>query len=239
MNLTLLDSLLTANGFTRSPAPLSFPVVIHGVPGCGKSTLIRRLLSEREVEARTAGAPYGSTLFSKGVLTFSATEAISAATRILDEYQHVTREDTLNFNILFGDPFQGTFRLEPHYIKKVSHRVPDPICSFLTHEGFDISGVRPGRLVRCHPYEFDLSDVLAQPHQFIHLGLISQQLANSHQIPSSCITEVAGLEFDNVVVLYHSSEKIARPDLFYVACTRSKFSLTLLADEFHELQTTT
>lgn len=235
MKITDLDSLLTSSGFSRTAQPLTLPIIVHGVPGCGKSTLIKSLLPNPFVQARTCGPPYGRTLLTPGVTAFKHSEQLHAPVRILDEYQH---QETLptEFNALFGDPFQGSLHAAPHYYKERSHRVPKPVAEFLAGRDYQISSELPGRLTTASPFGVNPDLFLDAPCR-LHLGPISQELTESHSLPTLCPKAVAGLEFDKVVLIYHSSETTDR-ESFYIACTRCSDHLILLSDEFHELQTT-
>lgn len=239
MKLNELDFLLTSQGFERTNYPLSFPLVVHGVPGCGKSTLIKTLLVDTNTAARTCGTPYGTTLQHPGVLaTRDHPIAPSIDRRILDEYQLADTRSISAFNVLFGDPYQGPFRLPPHYCKSLSHRVPKPVCEFLRTRGFDITGERSGRVTTANPYSPELNNTDWLKHTILHLGPASAALTHSHAICSRSPAEVQGLEFENTTVVYHSSEKTQTVP-FYVCCTRSSQSLTLISDEFHEFHTST
>lgn len=239
MKLNELDLLLTSQGFERTNYPLSFPLVIHGVPGCGKSTIIKTLLADINTTARTCGTAYGATLQHSGVLPVQDHPvAPSIDRRILDEYQLADTRIIATFNVLFGDPYQGHFRLPPHYVKSLSHRVPQVVCKFLQTRGFDITGERTGRLTTANPYSPQLKTTDWLQHTILHLGPASAALTHSHAICSRGPTEVQGLEFEQVAVVYHSSEK-AQAVAFYVGCTRSSNSLTLISDEFHEFHSST
>lgn len=239
MKLNELDFLLTSQGFKRTNYPLSFPLVIHGVPGCGKSTIIKTLLADINTTARTCGSPYGHTLQHPGVLPVqSHPVAPSTDRRILDEYQLADSGTTSAFNVLFGDPYQGHFRLSPHYTKTLSHRVPQVVCDFLRTRGFDIAGERSGKLTTANPYSPELNNTDWLKHTILHLGHASAALTHSHAICSRGPSEVRGLEFEHTTVVYHSSER-SQAIPFYVCCTRASQSLTLISDEFHEFHTST
>lgn len=235
MKITDLDSLLTLSGFKRTEVPFTLPLIVHGVPGCGKSTFIRSLLTNIHVQARTCGPPYGRSLLTPGVTPYQSQELLQSPIRILDEYQHLGAIPA-EFNVLFGDPFQGQLQAEPHYFKEYSHRVPKPIATFLSQRDYQISSELPGTLLTASPFSCDQHTFL-DSHCILHLGPISKELAENHYLPTRCPKEVAGLEFNKVTLIYHSSELSDRSS-FYIACTRSSQTLILLSDEFHELQTT-
>jgi len=238
MNLTQLEIELTAAGFQRTQQPFNFPVVVHGVPGCGKSTFIKRTLAQPSAIARTCGPAYGDNLATEGVRTHCPLENLTQSLRILDEYQLGDLSTTRKYNLLFGDPYQGHFRLTPHFIKTVSHRVPKPITEFLRSRGFDLESNVPGLLITTPPFYSDAATQVSNSDKILHLGDISRQLCHSHQVQSLCPSELAGLEFQNISLIYHSTE-LQNKIGFYVACTRTRNTLCLVSDQFNEFHTTT
>lgn len=236
MIITDLHPVLLSSGFKRTSQAFTLPLIIHGVPGCGKSTFIKSLLSNADVQARTIGPPYGRSLTTAGVTTYQPHEHLTCSIRILDEYQHLPEAPTA-FNVLVGDPFQGVQQLNPHYFKELSHRVPRPITSFLTSRDYQISGELPGKLVTSSPFSCP-AELFLESDCILHLGPVSRDLTQQHSLATKCPKEVVGLEFDKVALIYHSSELQNRSD-FYIACTRAKQQLFLLSDQFHELQTAT
>lgn len=235
MNLTDLYSSLLSAGFHRTNNSTLIPIVIHGVPGCGKSTLIKQIVEKGDVEAYTLGAAYGDTLTHAGVRHLTDKPAASTARlRILDEYQLGPPGKLLGFNVLFGDPYQGPLRLPAHFVKRESHRVPRVIADHLRNAlNFELTGRTEGVLVtRGTSIDSPIEGVI------FHLGKVSKQLTHSHGLCSLHPTEASGLEFPEVTLVYHSSELKER-DFFYIAATRAKNKLTLISDTFHELQTST
>lgn len=231
----IVDAFLQA-GFSKTTTPASLPLICHGVPGCGKSTVIRGLLTLPDVAARTCGQPYGATLVTAGVLPADPSNLPRARHRILDEYQLADAALIDHFTILVGDPFQGPLRKEPHLVKATSHRVPRPVCDWLRAQDFQILGTTPGRLDTSSPYTLP-KDSAALRATVIHLGQASAKLASSHRLPSICVSQAQGLEWEHVTLIAHSSEFRDRVGL-YVAATRACTTLTVLSDKFHEFCST-
>lgn len=232
MKIALLTQLLTNSGFERTTQTLEEPIVVHGVPGCGKSTLIKDLLNHHSTIAYTLGVPYGRSLAHAGVRHYSQVDRKfrDFETRVLDEYQLGEGEEFKNFTVVFGDPFQGTFQLTAHFTKRVSHRVPRQICQFLRTYHYDIIGEREGELN--FPPIF-ASNARGPIGEVIHLGPISRQLTRAFGICSKSPKEVQGLEFNKVTLVYHSSELQSNRELFFVAVTRTNYLLNVLTDVAH------
>ncbi|QED44452.1 TGB1 [Garlic virus H] len=233
MKTSVLIQLLSNSGFQRTTAPFDEALVIHGVPGCGKSSLIKSLINHQSVIAYTLGAPYGKTLAHPGVQRLThASPTSEAETRILDEYQLGSEEDLKQFNVLVGDPFQGHSTRCAHFIKNVSHRVPRPVCVFLNSLGYDIQSDVEGTLK--HLPVFD-SYGRGPKGVVIHLGPVSCQLTQTYRIPSKTPLEVQGLEFEEVTLVYHSSELPVNSENFFIAATRASSRLNIITDRPHSI----
>nr|AEV51806.1 TGB1 [Garlic virus B] len=229
MKTSLLIQLLTNCGFQRTTVPLEELIVIHGVPGCGKSTLIKTLITHQSVVAYTLGIPYGKTLAHPGIQRPTNILGIQEAeTRILDEYQLGSKVDLEPFNVLIGDPFQGHSTYRAHFVKTFSHRVPRPVCEFLNSLGYDIQGDREGNLEFVPVFQ---NNSKGPKGVVIHLGPISCQLTRIHRVPSKTPSEVQGLEFKEVTLVFHSNELPGNSEAFFIAATRANECLNIITDQ--------
>jgi hypothetical protein len=224
MSISAIIDIVNKSHFVPCYPCNQLPLVINGVPGSGKSTLLKGLLDLHNVRIYTAGTPYGRSLKTEGALPLSEFTGRASHLCILDEYQLASDKELEPFQVLVGDPFQGATHRRPHFIAITSFRVPKAICEHLKSRDFQIEGDKEGELVKGSPFTTAVEGTL------LHLGQISKDLAHSHNACSKDPTEVQGLEFDTVTLLYHSSELVNRVG-FYVACTRACKRLLLLSDE--------
>ncbi|WVN62090.1 TGB1 [Rehmannia allexivirus] len=228
MKTNLFELHLAAAGFQRTNLPLSRPIVVHGVPGCGKSTLLIQLLADPNVRVYTCGVPTGACLAHPGIsdqLPSSPPPADQFV--ILDEYQLAAEQQLDTFHAVLGDPFQGPLSRRAHFTKSYSHRVPRPVAELLTAFDFTIQSDVEGQVEAVRVHSGNEAAFLTPT--CLHLGAISRDLAHSHGICSKAPREVQGREFEEVTVIFHSSELANRVDLF-VAFTRARRRLVLLSD---------
>ena len=118
MELDYLIKLLNFNGFTRTSRPFSLPLVIHGVAGCGKSTIISKV--------SCAYPSLVSASFSPQLLDADSgrrqVPVAGSAVDLLDEYLAGPNPPVRLAK--FCDPLQYDCQLpeEPHYKALHSYR---------------------------------------------------------------------------------------------------------------------
>lgn len=201
---------------------LKFPVVVHSVPGSGKSSLIRELISEDEsFVAFTAGVPDSPNLTGRYIKPYSPGCAVQGKINILDEYLSVS--DISGFDVLFSDPYQNiSIPREAHFIRTKTCRFGANTCKYLQSFGFDIYSDRVDAVVIGSPFELDVEGVL------ICFGKEAVDLAVAHNSDFKLPCEVRGSTF-NVVTLLKSRDPTSEDKhWFYIAATRHRSKLIIM-----------
>nr|QJZ28434.1 hypothetical protein 2 [Chrysanthemum indicum carlavirus] len=148
--------ILSDFGFTRLSSSLHLPIIVHCVPGAGKSSCIRALLkADSRFVAYTLGAPDPCNLDGLCIKAFTGfTDPKSF--NILDEYTRFSG-DTSNFFALFGDPVQNPPRTlhRAHFKSTISKRFGKCTAQFLRGLGFEVESTKEDLVSIRGLYDFD------------------------------------------------------------------------------------
>nr|AHJ80325.1 triple gene block protein 1 [Cherry rusty mottle associated virus] len=213
--------LLDAN-FTRTEFSLSFPIVVHGVPGCGKSTFVKRLLDCEDFHAQSYGVVKPTNLAGRGVE--KALQPLQSGFNVLDEY--LSGPSYEGFDLLLSDPYQN-FRkpLTAHFINSFTYRFGHSVCKYLNLLGFEISSKKEEdtELILGKIFEGEIRG------EVICFEKEVQELLDNHSAKHHHPCNLRGAEFEHVTFISAHSDlqEIVGPDL-YVALTRASKSLTIL-----------
>lgn len=217
-----LVKALSAFEFIGVFSVLRFPVVVHSVPGSGKSSLIRELIAEDEsFAAFTAGVPDSPNLTGRYIKPYSPGCAVQGKVNILDEYLSV--QDISGFDVLFSDPHQNTcIPREAHFIKSKTCRFGASTCKYLIPFGFSICSDLSDEVVIGSPFELDVEGVL------ICFGKDAVDLAVAHKSDFKLPCEVRGSTFDVVTLLKSRDPTPEDKHWFYIAATRHRRKLIIM-----------
>lgn len=216
-------------GFSRTINPISRPVVIHSVAGAGKSTLIRKIISEvPNSQAFTLALEDNPNLSGNRIRKLGIGEIDEGKINILDEYL-LQEVDLSKFDFVFADPCQITKGqpLPAHYIKDKTERVPAQICEFLSEHGLhSIKGEKSGSLSVSEFFgPIPTGQILCyQKEVFDYL--------QSYSIRAKFPCEVQGKEFETVTLFITGDPKIEAKCLeFYCCATRATSTLNIRAHQ--------
>lgn len=215
-----LKQLIEEFGFVSTGVAISDRIVIHGVAGCGKSTLTKELLKDNSFNVVN---PLSKEEFDitghcikKDLVTFES------KINVLDEYLSVNCYQ--GFQVLLADPFQyKKIPLQANYIKRKSHRLSKELVPILQGIGVQIEAEKEGlTIVKGSAYEFEPKGIIVSTESEV-IEYVQKHGIEIHQ--PHC---VQGQEFD-IVTVYHNQElkSLERSEL-YVALTRVKNELRLL-----------
>nr|UTM72624.1 triple gene block protein 2 [Banmivirus BanMMV] len=215
-----LKQLILNSGFLETGHPVIDRIVIHGVAGCGKSTLTRELLKDENFNI--VNTLSDSCFNLEGQLIKKELTTLKNKINILDEYLSVDNHE--GFQILLADPFQ--YKKIPylaHYIKKESHRLKKELIPILTEIGIEVE-TREGGLSIIHGSAYDIEP----KGKIISIEPEVIEYVSKHGLEVHHSTCVQGQEFESVT-FYHSKDlkNLERSEL-YVALTRVKNELRIL-----------
>lgn len=219
-------------GFSRLEGSGNKCKVVLGVPGCGKSSCIRRLINlDSRFIAATFGSPDPLNVTGRRIRAVSELAVLDCAGKflLLDEFQQGDFEELKPF-ALFGDvcQFFDSTRAYPvaDWCKTVSHRVNKSTCDYLQRFGFEITSSVQGELTFGGLYEKELQGTV-----ITYCTKVSD-LLGAHRVEHYTLENCRGSEFAEVSLCLSDSE-IHKEDLakFYVCATRSRGSLLILTPD--------
>nr|WAB21233.1 triple gene block protein 2 [Banmivirus BanMMV] len=215
-----LKLLIEKNGFTATGNEIVDVIVIHGVAGCGKSTLTKELAKDKNFNIVNALSNEEFNLegqFIKKELT-----VLNDKINVLDEYLSVNCQK--GFQVLLADPFQYEKKpLLANYVKKVSHRFKKELLPILSEIGIEIEAEKEGfTVIRGSAYEIEPKGKIITTEEQV------AEYVSSHGLDICYPSCVQGQEFDTVT-FYHcrNLNELKRSEL-YVALTRVKEELLIL-----------
>nr|QIZ03194.1 triple gene block protein 1 [Grapevine virus T] len=217
-----LISALELFGFDRVSERVSYPLVIHSVPGSGKTSLIRSLIKlDGDFEAFTAGVPDTPNLEGRYIQSYSEGCASTRKLSILDEY--LTVKNWEGFEVLLSDPYQNDKSpLVASYVSRKTRRFGKSTCKYLAGYGFEVESEIEDSVIRGSPFEVRVEG------QLICFGKAAVELALSHGAEFKLPCEVRGSTFDVVTLLKSEEPSPENKHLFYVGCTRHREKLLIL-----------
>ena len=219
-------------GFSRLEGSGNKCKVVLGVPGCGKSSCIRKLINlDSRFIAATFGTPDPLNVTGRRICAVTELTTLDYAGKflLLDEFQRGDFEELKPF-ALFGDvcQFFDSTRSYPvaDWCKIVSHRVNKETCDFLRNFGFEITSSVPGKLTFGGLYENELQGIV------ITYCTEVSALLKAHCVAHYTLEDCRGSEFAETSVCL-SDSVIHREDLakFYVCATRSRGDLLILTPD--------
>lgn len=222
-------------GFSRLDGSGNKCKIVLGVPGCGKSSCIRKLINlDSRFIAATFGAPDPLNVTGRRIRAISelTTSDYTDKLLLLDEFQQGDYEEFKPF-ALFGDVCQFFDSTKPYPIadwyKVVSHRVNKNTCNFLRKFDFEITSSVPGDLTFGGLYEKELQGTV------ITFCTQVSKLLKAHGVEHHTLADCRGSEFADVTLCL-SDSVVHKKDLakFYVCATRSSKNLLILTPDASE-----
>lgn len=233
--MDVLFDTLDLCGFTRSSVRLGSPIVILAVPGAGKTSFLRRLLSiDTRFVGCTFGVPDPHGVTGRHIVDARKLSPLEEGKFLLvDEFQRGDYKVLKPYAIL-GDVAQFCLSpglvIEANWFKSSSHRVPAVVCDLLNSLGFSISSTAAGELHVLGLFEADLTGTVITYDSEVC------ELLSQHSCAHVSLEACAGSEFQEVSLLL-GGPIIAAADRskFYLAATRASKILNIFLPTVSEL----
>jgi len=228
--MDIVLSELENSGFSRIARVNRGALVVHCVPGAGKSSLIRRLLSRSTIfTAYTFGVADPVNLSGRRILPAKEYRGQGPSDFIIvDEYTEGDWE-ALNPRVIFGDPCQthtDNDSLIADFICFRTHRFGKATCALLQSFGFTIESDLEDEVIVSKAVGSEIAGEL------IVCDCEAAAFAESHGVDFKKAADVRGSTFPEVTFLtsYESIPDQLRAD-FYLCLTRHQNKLIVLTPD--------
>ncbi|QYF50248.1 MAG: TGB1 protein [Xinjiang sediment betaflexivirus 1] len=221
---------LINSGFSRVSPKGSGPLVVLGVPGCGKSSVIRQLLcSDSRFIALTFGAPDFVRADGRFVRK-ACNPGVNHEGKflLLDEFQCGDWK-SYSPDVIFGDISQVDTLIdipEVNFCKFESHRIGLSTASFLRTLGFEINSSKPDKLEFGGIFEKEPEGVVIAQNRAVCDFISGQGLEHVK------VEDYRGATYKVVTLILE--EPFISPDLragFYLSATRHSEKLVILTPD--------
>nr|QWT83585.1 triple gene block 1 protein [Passiflora latent virus]UZP17296.1 Triple gene block 1 Protein [Passiflora latent virus] len=223
--MDVLVSYLNKYKFVRLCSNITPPIIIHSVPGAGKSSLIREIIrADSRFVAYTQGRADPVSVEGVQILKQPATIPSGASFVLIDEY--VEKGLPEGVFAAFADPLQGGSGrvLRAHFIKTESHRFGKCTAQLLRELDFSVTAYGEDLVQISGIYDVDPRDTV------IYFEPEVGNLLAAHSIEAFCIEEIRGQTFESVTFVTSQSTPIDRAKAFQ-CLTRHRKSLLILCPD--------
>ncbi|ABW69735.1 triple gene block protein [Ligustrum necrotic ringspot virus] len=221
--MDVLVSVLAKYNFERLSSNISPPIVVHSVPGAGKSSLIREIIQkDSRFQAYTHGE--ADPVHLSGVRIQKYAEPLLGEFILLDEYLGGPVPDGVF--AIFADPLQGGpgRPLRAHFIKKTSHRFGKATAQLLRNLDFEVEATNDDVVQVSGLYETDPRDTI------IYCEAEIGSLLRAHNVEAYCVSEIRGKTFESVTFVTAENSPKDRA-LVFQCLTRHRKSLLILSPD--------
>jgi hypothetical protein len=220
--MDVLVDLLCKYKFERLTSHLSIPVVIHSVPGAGKTSLIRELIA---ADSRFSAYTYGKAdqpSLTGAYIRSAEGELKEQEFTVFDEY--IAGSHPPWAFAVFADPSQGGEApiLRAHFVKRESHRFGAQTASLLRKLGYDIAASGEDTVEIADLYVKDPEGIVVYHEREVG------QLLRAHGVESHCIQSIRGQTFDIVTYITAENSPISDTALSFQCLTRHRKKLLIL-----------
>ncbi|BAB56115.1 25K [Carlavirus latensaconiti] len=220
--MDVLTNLLNKYGFQRLHSKLSKPIIIHCVPGAGKSSLIRELLAtDDRFIAYTGGIADEPNLCGRWIKKWEGTAPLDRLV-LIDEYTLL--QELPDCFAAFGDPFQTNTNLvhPASFICKHSKRFGIATAALLRDLGFDITAEGDDVVQISNIYEAEPRGVVVYFEEEVGCPL------RSHCVEALHVSDIQGKTFEEVTFVTGECGPITSRVQSFQCLTRHRTFLHIL-----------
>jgi hypothetical protein len=221
--MDVLVKCLCDSGFTRLNTRLVNPVIIHCVPGAGKTTCIKKLLGlDSRFVALTAGIAEKPNLTGRWLQKFKG-QLIPDKFNLIDEYTLI-EDCPVGAFACFGDPLQSN-KSEPKpadFVCYFSHRFGSATAGLLKELGFEVEAEGQDSVQIADIYSVDPRE------QVLYFEDEVGALLCRHSLEAKHVSEVIGQTFQSVTFVTSLNNPSDHPVEVFQCITRHRSHLLIL-----------
>nr|WEY04248.1 25K protein [Potato virus M] len=223
--MDVIVDLLYKYKFERLSNKLVCPIVIHCVPGAGKSSLIRELLElDSRFCAYTAGVEDQPRLSGNWIRKWSGQQPEGKFV-VLDEYTLLTEVPPVF--ALFGDPIQSNTSAvqRADFVCSVSRRFGSATCGLLRELGWDVRSEKADLV--------QVSDIYTKEPlgKVVFFEEEVGCLLRSHGVEALSLQEITGQTFEVVTFVTSENSPVINRAAAYQCMTRHRTALHILCPD--------
>mgnify|MGYP002062225605 CR=1 FL=1 len=215
-------NLLVESSFTRHHSRLELPIVVHCVPGAGKTTLIRKLIEQdSRFVAYTAGVADQPNLSGNWIRKWEG-QVTSGKLLIIDEYTHLkTLPEAF---AVFGDPIQSGAGvvLPADFSCNISKRFGSATAGLLRELGWDVEASGQDVVQVSDIFTAEPSGVIVYFEEEVGC------LLRRHCVEAHHISEITGKTYKAVTFVTSENSPTLDPPAAFQCLTRHATSLHIL-----------
>nr|QQX32700.1 TGB1 [Helenium virus S]QQX32706.1 TGB1 [Helenium virus S] len=223
--MDVLVNLLCKYKFERLNNKLEYPIVVHCVPGAGKSSCIRELINaDSRFVAYTFGEPDPPSLTGVRIESYRGV-TVEGKFNVLDEY-NLEQADLSKFFVVFGDPIQANtiYTLRADFICRTSRRFGKCTAQFLRDLGYEVQAEGEDTVQQGGLYDVDPFDTIVYCEEEVGC------LLRRHNLEARSAAEVIGKTFESVTfVTSRDSIPVNERAIYYQCLTRHKKRLLVMS----------
>ncbi|ABV58372.1 triple gene block protein 1 [Peach chlorotic mottle virus] len=217
-------SLLFEYGFERTSVPIEDKLIVHAVPGSGKTTLIREALNRNlGIEAFSFGEPDLPNIWGRYIKKAISGQKGTGSFCILDEY--LSGEFGTGFDCFFSDPHQNSGDCAPaHFVGRSSQRFGRNTAGLLQSLGYSVNSAKDDELIFENVFRAELEGAVICVEKNVEDFLRWNHC--EYRLPC----QVRGSTFEVVTFIHELPlDQLVGPDL-YIALTRHSKKIQILTN---------